>query len=304
MKKKILFVTGLVLILTLFLLTGCQLPSFKKKKAALQITSNPKTTVFLDEKHLGQTPFFDEKIKPGEYTLKLVPEQTDIVLSSWQTRVKLNPGILTVVNRNIGITEDESSGYVLTLEKITDKEKTSMAIVTTPDSCVVNLDGEPKGFAPISLEDVSAGDHLLTISTPSYREETIKAKTVKGYKLTVSVQLAKGPEEEKKPEATESAKEDSTKKPESKKTPKEGLKESTPSAEMEKPYVKIKETPTGWLKVRSEPSTAGGDETVITKIKPGEVYKFIESNDTGWYKIEYEEGKQGWISGKYAELYK
>jgi hypothetical protein len=301
-KKGLLLIICLLLVATF--LAGCQLPSFRKKKAALQVTSNPKTTVFLDEKHLGQTPFFDEKIKPGEYTLKLVPDQTDIVLSSWQTRVKLNSGILTVVNRNIGITEDESSGYTLTLEKITDKEKASIAVVSTPDSCVVNLDGEPKGFAPISLEDISEGDHLLTISTPGYREETIKAKTVKGYKLTVNVQLAKAPEGEKSEEATESAKEETTKKPASTKTFKEEIEESSPSAAMERPYVKIKETSTGWLNVRSEPSTAGKEETIVIKIHPGEVYKFIESNDTGWYKIEYKEGEQGWISGQYAELYK
>lgn len=306
MKKKTLL-SALCLITLAAFLTGCQLPSFSKKKAALQVTSNPKTTVFLNEKHVGQTSFFDEKIKPGEYTLKLVPEQQDLVLDSWQTRVKLNPGILTVVNRNIGVSEDESSGYVLTLEKTTDKEKANIAVVSTPDNCVVNLDGEPKGFAPISLEDVSADDHLLTVSAPGYREEAIKAKTVKGYKLTISVQLAKTPEEEaKEEEATESAKEEE----ETKKTTNETVKkskESTSSAqadEMERPYVKIKDTPTGWLNVRSEPSTTGKDETIVTKIDPGEVYKFIESNEAGWYKIEYKEGEQGWISGKYAELYK
>jgi uncharacterized protein YgiM (DUF1202 family) len=73
---------------------------------------------------------------------------------------------------------------------------------------------------------------------------------------------------------------------------------------MERPYVEIKDTPTGWLNMRSEPSTAGGDETIIKKINPGDKYPFIEANEAGWYKIEYEEGKEGWISGKYAELYR
>jgi uncharacterized protein YgiM (DUF1202 family) len=72
---------------------------------------------------------------------------------------------------------------------------------------------------------------------------------------------------------------------------------------MERPYVKIKDTPTGFLNVRSEPSTSGGDETIVIKIDPGEVYKFIDANDLGWYKIEYKRGEQGWISGRYAELY-
>ena len=208
---------------------------------------------------------------------------------------------MTVVNRSLAESEDKSSGYVLSLEPMAEKKEAKISVISTPDGVVVNLDGEPKGFTPLVLENVPAGERLLTVSAPGFKEETIKAKAAKGYKLMINVQLAREIEEEieeKKEEieeATESAE------------PAEDLEEgeeATEGAEMEKPYVKIKDTPTGWLNVRSEPSTAGKEETVLTKINPGEVYKFIEANETGWYKIEYEKGKQGWISGKYATLYR
>ena len=35
-----------------------------------------------------------------------------------------------------------------------------------------------------------------------------------------------------------------------------------------------------------------------------EVYRFIESDESGWYKIKLSDGKEGWISGQYAKLYR
>ncbi len=299
----------LLIILISVFLTGCSLPFLNnKKKAALQVTADPRATVFLDGQHLGQTPFFDEKLKPGEYTLKLIPEGKESL--SWQKTIKLTAGVLSVVNQNFGELEDESSGYILNLEPISQKNNAKVSIISNPDSAVVTVDGEPKGFTPLSLEDISENEHLLNIATPGFEEMELKAKTVKGYKLVINVQLARILEEEKdteNEEASPSAQledEDESASESATPSPSPKIKESTSSAELlEKPYVKIKDTPTGWLNVRSEASTFGKEETILTKVHPGETYKFIESNETGWYKIEYEKDKEGWISGKYAELF-
>lgn len=58
----------------------------------------------------------------------------------------------------------------------------------------------------------------------------------------------------------------------------------------------IKETPTGWLRVRSAPS---GEE--VGKVAPGETYNLI-SEDSGWYQIEYNSSESAWISADYAEI--
>jgi len=291
MKISKLFVACCLLPIALFL-SSCNLPFLeKRKKAALQVTSTPKTTVFLNDEHGGQTPYFDENLKPGEYRLKLVPETASPPLLPWQGVVKLTPGILTVVNRNLGENEEQSSGHVLSLEPIAEKKAVRISIISTPDSVVVNLDGEPKGFTPLSLDNLTEGEHLLTISSPGFREETIKAKTVKGYKLMINVQLAQELEEKASPKPTPSPKIEED-------------EEATEAAdEMERPYVKIKDNPWGYLNVRSEPSRSGGNETVITKVDLGKVFKYIETSENGWYKIEYEEDKMGWVSGKYTKLY-
>ena len=309
--SKVFFLLGLLLITVI--LTGCTLPFLgKKQKAALQVTAEPKATVFLNEEHLGQTPFFDENLTPGEYKLKIVPESNEAEFLDWQGVVKLSPGILTVVSRSLGKTEEESSGYVLSLEPIAEKNEAKISIISTPDSVVVALDGEPKGFTPLSLDNLEEGEHVLTISSPGWEEKIIKAKTVKGHKLSVNVQLAEEIEEtlpkvEEKQEE-EDKEETKTAKASPKPSPSPQLEEdeeSSPTAEeedMELPYVKIKDNPWGYLNVRSEASTKAGTATVVAKVAPGEVYKFIESED-GWNKIEYEKDEQGWVSGKYTTVY-
>jgi len=303
MRKLLL--AALVMI-SAVLLSGCTLPFTQGKKAALQVTSNPKTTVFLNDEHVGSTPFFDEKIKPGDYRIKLVPEGSSGGQAvSWEGQVKLVSGVLTVISRDLAETEEKSSGYVVTMEPKTDKTQASMAIVTLPDGAVVTLDGEPKGFAPINVDNTSEGEHLLVISSPGYVEKSIKAKAVKGYKLSASVQLSKMPEEiaSPTPEATASAEPSAAAStaPKSSASPKPSSSSTTitNTGDIEKPYVLIKSPDTGWVRVRSLASTSGDE---LAKANDGEKLKYV-SSDNGWYEVEYEESKTGWISAKYAELY-
>ena len=78
----------------------------------------------------------------------------------------------------------------------------------------------------------------------------------------------------------------------------EKIKEATESAkEKEKITIKIKETGTGFLRVREEPSISASE---AAQVKPGEEFDVLEEKNS-WYKIEYEENKEGWVSGEYAE---
>lgn len=60
--------------------------------------------------------------------------------------------------------------------------------------------------------------------------------------------------------------------------------------------VKIAPTPTGFLNVRSSPSTSS---SVVDKVNPGETYDLLEEQ-SGWYKIKLPSG-QGWVSSQYAK---
>ncbi len=295
MLKKLLI--GLAFLSLTIFITGCTLPG--RKKSALSVSTTPQATIFLDGEHLGQTPYYNEKLKPGDYVLKIVPESSGQALNPWEGRVTLSPGILTVVNRELGLTQDESSGEILSFETSADKNATSISVVTTPDGAVVNLDGEPKGFAPISLDNTTEGDHLLLISSPGYQDKTIKAKTVKGNKLIVSVQLARAaivppadtePQEEATPAASPKASPTATPKA----SPKTGSTTTTPA----KPYIEIT-SKEGWARVRDG---AGTKYEELTIVDFGEKFPLLDTSN-GWYKIEYEAGKQGWVSGALAEKY-
>ncbi len=240
----------------------------------LKVASNPKSSIFLNDKLLGKTPY-DDKYPAGEYILKLIPEDTSTAAASWQKKINISPSLLTYVNRDLGASELSSAGDILFLEKITDKEA-QVAIFSTPDAATVILDGQEKGVSPLVLRDVVAGEHDVAVSSPGFTSRTVRIQAVTGYKLTVEYQLAILAENNAIPSSTSNT------------------GESTVPA---KPYVVIKDTPTGFLRVRSGPATTA---TETAQIKPGDKYSFL-GEDSGWYKISYETGKDGWISAKYAD---
>ncbi len=279
--KKVVFllVLGLGIFFGVFFGGRLIFQSQKKSLAGLKVTSVPTATIFLDSKHLGRTPY-EDKLPVGEYILKLVPETSATEAASWQGKIKLSSGVLTYVNRELGPTDLTSSGETLSLEKI--EEKTSeITVLSTPEGATVQLDSEEKGATPLVLRNVPPADHEISISSPGFLHRKVLTRTTSGFKLTVDFSLALSSES---PSATPA-----------------GTATPSPKASKEpgRPYVQIKETPTGWLRVRIEPSTSA---TEAAKINPGEKYPFLEEK-SGWYKIEYETGKEGWISGKYAEKY-
>lgn len=287
MRRK--FPLVIVLLFSSIFLPGCVL---KKTPAAIQISSNPTANVFIDSKSLGKTPYYGNNFNSGEVTLKLIPESSETVLLPWETKIKLNAGVLTLVERNFASSEGESSGQILSLEKLQDSKATAISIISDPDGSLVKFDGELKGFSPLALDQISLGDHEISISKEGYSEKRVKAKTVAGYRLIINVKLS---------QVVSPSPTTTTVTPTSvpqKTTPIPKTTETTTGEKKEINLV-IKETPTGWLRVRSLPST-GTDSSEVAKVNPGEKYLLLEEKP-GWYKIEYEKGKFGWISSTYAQ---
>jgi hypothetical protein len=248
-------------------------------KAGLKVVSNPGASLFLDSRFLGRTPY-EEKVEPGEYYLKLIPESTATTTASWQDKVILQPNILTVVNRELGSTDLKSAGEIVSLEKLSGKE-TEISVITNPSGASVKIDGQDKGSAPLLLRNIEPGDHEIAVLSTGFINRSIKVKAVSGYKLIVNIQIALAGDA---PPAISPA---VSGQPQT--TPEEGQK-----------MVQILDTPTGWLRVRSEPSTSASE---AGKVNPGEKFPVIEEK-TGWYKIKMTDGSEGWISGRYAEKVK
>jgi len=80
-----------------------------------------------------------------------------------------------------------------------------------------------------------------------------------------------------------------------------GMSSSTPPATTSPPAItqlKINSTPTGYLNVRSQPSSAGN---IIAQVHPGEVYTYT-GKQNGWYNITFNGLMTGWVSGQYVTV--
>jgi uncharacterized protein YgiM (DUF1202 family) len=68
---------------------------------------------------------------------------------------------------------------------------------------------------------------------------------------------------------------------------------------MEKPYVLIKSPTAGYANIRSKPAT--GADLIVGKVNDGEKLKYL-SSESGYFEVEYETDKTGWVSSTLSEL--
>lgn len=256
-EKNIIFVG--VLILGSLFLGACGVD-----KSGVEIVSEPIAKVYLDGKESGTTPYKNNTLKPGEIELKL----DDRFGNFWERKIKLESNVTSVINWTFDGVKD--SGYILSMEK-TGKDG-SILVNSNPGGAMIYIDGELKINTPAKIENIGEGDRKLSISFPGYKSINLIIKVVKGYQLIVDTKLEK---EERIDTAYAIS--------------------PVPTISLG-PKIKIKETETGWLRVRSI-SNNGGVE--IGKANPGEIYELIDEIN-GWYQIKFTD-KEGWVSAKYAE---
>lgn len=289
MKNK-LVVLGVCLGIFALVIVGQIVLIQLKKEGTLEVNSSPEASVFFDNNMIGKSPLSKSKIKSGEYMVKLVPENVSTTTASWSGKVTINTGKITSIDRELGADENSSSGVVVMIEKIKDAAKNTgqIFVESDPNGAIVYLDSEEKGISPLTLDDISLGDHEIAVFTPGFFRRSQKVTLEKtGDRIVASFKLAVDPTY-KKVEADTS-----------------GDNESTPSAtkskdtktEVKPGNVVIKDTPTGWLRVRKDASLTGEE---LAKVNSGDSFKKLESK-TGWVKIEYEAGKTGWVSAQYVQ---
>lgn len=292
MKRKIGFLIGLVVLVAIIIFGMKFLNNRSPKQGKLKVNSSPASGVFLGTANIGRTPY-EEMTNSGEYTIKLVPESTVTALSSWQGNIKIQPNLLTYVNADLAESEFTTAVDILWLEKISNKQS-EISVTTNPDGASVSLDGETKGVTPLPMPNITTGEHSLIVSSPGFLTRTLKVKTTAGYRLNAIIKLALSPQGIS--EATTSA----SPTPSSSITPKPtvtGTATASASPNPPKPYALIKDTPTGFLRVRMEPTTGA---TEAAQVKPGDKFTILDTQD-GWFKISYDGKNTGWISAQYTE---
>lgn len=277
MKSKFIVLLVLIALFALFVAIRFFILDSQNQFGNLKVISSPTASIFIDNVNAGKTPFKD-KYKIGEYMLKLIPEGAATETASWQGKIKIYKNSLTYINRELGSSDVASAGEIFTVTKMEKRPSNSnfgeIYVETEPQGAIVYLDNEEKGIAPLILGDVLKDEHEISVFLPGFLRRTQKINIDPFYRVNASFKLAI----------------DQLQAPAVKKN------EATPSASVKKTQVTIKETPTGWLRVREEASLNASE---AAKVKPGESYELLEERE-GWYKIEYEKGKIGWISSEYS----
>jgi hypothetical protein len=294
MKRKIVFVLVLLGLVAAVALVVKLLTNRGPKQGELRVDTNPAATIFLDNKSLGRAPFRD-KVSAGSFTIKLVPDSTTTQLASWEGNIIVGPGLLTYVNADLSESELSSAVDILWLEKISSKQS-ELSVTTSPDGASVLVDDTTRGVTPISISDITPGDHTVTVTSVGFLTRTLKIRTTPGYRLiaTMKLGLSSGGQI---PEASPTP----TLVPTGKVTPTPKTATSSAQPNPAKPYLVVKDTPTGFLRVRMEPGTSA---TEAARINPGDKFTILDTkivNDTNWYQIRYEGTNTGWVSGTYVD---
>lgn len=242
-------------------------------KGALQVTTTPKSKVFLNGNQVGVTPLClceaNQMVNVGEYTLKVVPEMGN--LDPFEEKITISKSILTVVDRVFG-PGATSEGSVITLSPL-DADAVEVLVLSLPDKANVFMDSSAVGFTPLLLKNITASDHEIKLTKEGFRDKIIRIRTVSGYKLSATVYLGVGAN-----------------------TPTPSPS-SSPSATPKPAQVTILQTPTGFLRVRAEASIGAAE---VGRVNPGETYELV-SEQGEWYSIRLSNGTVGWISSQYAQ---
>lgn len=304
MKQKVFFIAGVFLFVGLAVLVIRLVSGLQPKQGELRIESQPEVAAYLDNKSIGKTPIKKPllKVDGGEHTLKLASDLSP-ALASWESKIRIVPNTVTAVTVVLSESELTNQSDVLWMEYIGGK-KAEVIFQSDPDGAIVMVDQDMKGVTPLTLSDLSEGKHEVFVSARGYLPRTVTVKVTPGYRINAQFQLALSPGTDwaatptPTPSATESAQislsptpPGGTKKPSI--TPTGTVESEKP--EPKKPYAIVKDTPTGFLRLRMEPSTTA---TEVAKLNPGEKFTIL-SEESGWYELLYSPTQNGWASGQY-----
>lgn len=257
--KKILLITYHLSLITV--LTGCTVIG-TSKFAALQVTSIPEASIFLDGKHIGKTPFFSDQLKSAEHTLKITISEANYV-----DKITLTAGTLTVVNRELANNFLAQSGETLWLEP----GKKGVFLASIPDQADLTIDGKLVGKTPILIAESDDSEHRVLLSKTGYIQREFSIKTSSKYRVVANVFLA-----------SEIAK---------------GIDhQASASAQPKVEKVEITRPPQGFLRVRKEPELTASE---VGRVETGDQLEVLQETKD-WIKIKFE-GKQGWISSQYTK---
>ena len=274
MKRALFFLAPLLIAVLIF--SGILFFLDRKNgKGALQVTSVPKSKVYLDKKLIGTTPLcacdLAQMLSVGDYTVKLVALEGNF--TPFEDKITINKKTLTVVDKTFA-DNGESDGSVISLSSLSNKKDIEVLVISLPDKANVFLDSNPVGITPLLLKQVSESDHDIRLTRDGYKEKSIKIRTALGYRLNSLIFLGISHLSDIPLASSEAL--------------------LAPTVTISR--VLILNTPTGFLRVRESNSISSSE---IAQVKPGESYELVSETED-WLEIKLNDGRKGWVSSSYA----
>ena len=282
-----------VILLVASVISACSNPLAARPKAGLQVMTNDvPSSIFLNDSYIEKTPFIEKELQAGEYTLKIAPDDPNLV--PYETRVMLRSGLLTVVTWKPGVSPETSGGVIYEMEPLKTKGQAEVSFITIPDGAIISFDGGEKEFTPLTIPSVSAGHHEFEISLPSYETQKHTINVVDGYRMIVNIKLAKqvsvdtsSPPETSLP-ATQSASASISGTLQNEDKSKTITITSTNYFEGGKEVLKVRDA-----------ASIGGRELGVAPV--GTSYPYLGETIANWYKIDFN-GQEGWVNSQYSRL--
>jgi len=252
----------------------------------LRVISEPSgAKVYIDNSEVGTTPFLSNNISDGDYELKIAIAGFAVQTS----RITVNKGYTlnatfklfpVPVPQKISSFEGSKNLYDLSSDNnvvTTNPQEWAKAVVYWNKTRGLNIEGTGENKEPFFELFLSYKGDLFNaegiVITTKEELASVKAESKIGYLgRTVDGQGLS-------------------------KEAKQTLETLLGTVTLGK-QAKIKTTPTGWLRVRNEPSLNG---TEITRVDTGGTYRVLEEQ-TGWIKIKISDTSEGWVSADYVEL--
>lgn len=263
MKKTVVWFLVLLSLIALILRFNAKFGEIflgVKESSGISVISDPAgATVFLNGQEVGKTPLSEKNLEVKTYEIKIQKEKL-----VWQGKVKLTAGTVTVVSRDLSADLASSAGEMLTLEK-----GSGLTIISSPTEAGIVVDGKSLGKTPL-IVSVDSGEHMIVVSKANYLNRSIRADLPSGFNLTVSADLALSEAD---------------------------LTVAPLPVATQVPEVVVKNTPTGFLRVRDKPNLTGKE---LAQVKPGETLVLLEEQGV-WGKVRLANGTEGYVSAVYIQ---
>jgi len=278
-KIRLIVFTILLFSIATFAIIRYLIIDKSKRNGILKIVSSPVSSLFINGNAIDRPTPYENKFKPGVYTIKLIPRGEATSSASWEGKVIVYSNSMTYINRELGSSQKTSSGEIFTPVTMTSnptKPNTGEIFIDTePVGAIIKLDNDEKGVSPLLLSEVSKGSHELSVSLPGFFPKVKKINIDSGYRINASFKLSIDQSQKiEEPKATSSAK--------------------TKEQDLE---IEILETEVGFLRVRKEPNVNSEE---VARVNPGDTFIVIDEA-SGWLKIKYDGEKEGWVSKTYTK---